>query len=45
MKRVLLALAAAVVLLNVVAVTNVARADGPGQGPPPNCAPGQVCKP
>jgi hypothetical protein len=41
MKRLLLALAAALILLNTLVVPNVARADGPGTT---NCD-GKVCKP
>jgi hypothetical protein len=41
MKRTLLAIAAAVILLNTLVVPNVARADNPGGT---NCN-GQMCKP
>jgi len=44
MKRILFALATAVVLLNILGVPNIARADGPGN-PPPSCQPNQICKP
>jgi hypothetical protein len=42
MKRVILALAAAVILLNTLVLPNVARADGPGGT---NCDGEHYCKP
>ena len=44
MKRMLLTLTAAILLLNALALPSVARADGGGTGGT-NCGGNQVCKP
>jgi hypothetical protein len=42
MQRLVLTLAAALILLNVLATPTVAHADGPQN---PNCPPSQICMP
>jgi len=42
MQRLVLTLAAALILLNVLAIPTVAHADGPQN---PNCPPSQICMP
>jgi hypothetical protein len=42
MQRLVLTLAAALILLNVLAIPTVAHADGPQA---PNCPPSQICMP